>query len=90
MPQKSGDKGRWENSARKERRAAQFGNSGNGEQRKSFHSDRKFNRDQNRDSQNNRNFRDNRPNNRNNQRGGNSSGGKNNSPVQFTSFKRGR
>lgn len=106
VPQKSGEKGRWENSARKERRAAQFGNNGSGEprndrregrrddnrerrdfrdenrnnnfgngERKSFHSDRKFNGGQ-----------------RNNPRGNNSSGNssKNNSPVQFSSFKRGR
>ncbi len=116
VPQKSGDKGRWENSARKERRAAQFGNSGsnggdsrenrgnnregrrednrdrrdfrddnrnsnfgNGEQRKSFHSDRKFNNDRggnkNRDSRNNtRNNGDKRQ----------------NSPVQFSSMRRGK
>jgi hypothetical protein len=116
VPQKSGEKGRWENSARKERRAAQFGdprenrnnnregrrddnhrdfrdenrnsNFGNGEQRKSFHSDRKFNGDR-RDSSGNkgRNFRDNQQNNRNNQRGNEK---RNNSPVQFSSFRRGK
>ena len=116
VPQKSGDKGRWENSARKERRAAQFGNGGNnggdsrekrgnnregrrednrerrdfrdynrnsnfgnGEQRKSFHSVRKFNNDRggnkSRDSRNNpRNNGDKRQ----------------NSPVQFSSFRRGK
>ena len=112
VPQKSGDKGRWENSARKERRAAQFGNGGNnggdsrenrgnnrednrerrdfrddnrnsnfgnGEQRKSFHSDRKFNNDRggnkNRDSRNNP-----RKNSEKRQ----------NSPVQFSSMRRGK
>ena len=114
VPQKSGDKGRWENSARKERRAAQFGNGGNNGseprndrregrrednregsdfrdenrnnnfgngERKSFHSDRKFNGDR-RDSSGNkgRNFRD-------NQRGNEK---RNNSPVQFSSFRRGK
>ncbi|MDD5943809.1 YgiQ family radical SAM protein [Fibrobacter sp.] len=115
VPQKSGDKGRWENSARKERRAAQFGNSGNNGgdsrenrgnnregrrednrerrdfrndnsnsnfgngERKSFHSDRKFNGDRggnkNRDSRNNtRNNGDKRQ----------------NSPVQFSSMRRGK
>lgn len=111
VPQKSGDKGRWENSARKERRAALFGNNGSGEprndrregrrddnrerrdfrdenrnnnfgngERKSFHSDRKFNGGQRNNPRGN------------NQRGNNSSGNssKNNSPVQFSSFKRGR
>jgi radical SAM superfamily enzyme YgiQ (UPF0313 family) len=106
VPQKSGDKGRWENSARKERRAAQFGeprndrregrrddnrerrdfrdenrngNFGSGE-RKSFHSDRKFNGNKGRDFNKNggKNRQDNKQNNRNN------------SPVQFSSFKRGR
>ena len=97
VPQKSGDKGRWENSARKERRAAQFGNNGNGEQRKSFHSDRKFNGDR-RDTSGNkgRDFResdrcdfhrDNKQNSRNNQRGNEK---RNNSPVQFSSFRRGK
>ena len=116
VPQKSGDKGRWENSARKERRAAQFGepqnngpranrgenregrrddnrrdfrddnrnnNFGNGE-RKSFHSDRKFSNDR-RDSNGNkgRDF---------NKNGGKSrqDNNRNNSPIQFSSFKRGR
>lgn len=111
VPQKSGDKGRWENSARKERRAAQFGeprndrregrrednrerrdfrddnrnsNFGNGEQRKSFHSDRKFNNDRggNKGHNFNKNGGKNRQDNKQNNR--------NNSPVQFSSFKRGR
>ena len=123
VPQKSGEKGRWENSARKERRAAQFGNSGNregrrdfnrdnphdfrddnrnsnfgnGEQRKSFHSDRKFGGDR-RDTSGNkgRDFResdrrdfhrDNKQNSRNNQRGNEK---RNNSPVQFSSMRRGK
>ncbi len=126
VPQKSGDKGRWENSARKERRAAQFGNSGNnggdsrenrgnnregrrednrerrnfrddnrnsnfgnGEQRKSFHSDRKFNSGDRRD------FRNSKSNNRG---GGNQSNRSNprgndkrsNSPVQFSSMRSGK
>ena len=92
VPQKSGDKGRWENSARKERRAAQFGepreNRGS-EPRKSFHSDRKFDGDR-RDSGNNkgRDFhRDNKQNNRKNQR---SNDKQNNSPVQFSSMRRGK
>ena len=86
VPQKSGDKGRWENSARKERRAAQFGNGGNngGEPRKSFHSDRKFNNDRggNKGHNFNKNGGKNRQDNKQNNR--------NNSPVQFSSFKRGR
>ena len=86
VPQKSGDKGRWENSARKERRAVQFGNGGNngGEQRKSFHSDRKFNNDRggNKGHNFNKNGGKNRQDNKQNNR--------NNSPVQFSSFKRGR
>jgi hypothetical protein len=100
VPQKSGDKGRWENSARKERRAAQFGNSGNNggdsrenrgnnrEGRKSFHSDRKFNDDR-RDfgSNKGRDFRTNKPNNRDNQRGNEK---RNSSPVQFSSMRRGK
>ena len=87
VPQKSGDKGRWENSARKERRAAQFGEPRNDrrEERKSFHSDRKFNGNKGRDSQNNRNFRDKKQNNnpRENDK-------RNNSPVQFSSMRRGK
>jgi hypothetical protein len=137
VPQKSGDKGRWENSARKERRAAQFGNSGNnggdsrenrgnnregrrddnrdrrdfrddnrsknfgnsgnGEQRKSFHSDRKFNGDDRREFGSNKghDFRNSKSNNRG---GGNQSNRSNprgndkrsNSPVQFSSMRRGK
>ncbi|WP_298768480.1 YgiQ family radical SAM protein [uncultured Fibrobacter sp.] len=98
VPQKSGDKGRWENSARKERRAAQFGNNdgnkggeprndrrdghrdNNGEPRKSFHSDRKFN---NRSGNKGRDF---------NKKGGNSrpENRRDSSPVQFSSSRRGR
>ena len=102
MPQKSGDKGRWENSARKERRAAQFGeprDSGRrdfnrdnqqSEGRKSFHSDRKFNGDRRdfgsnkgRDFHSNRDSRGNREQNNRNEK-------RNNSPVQFSSFRRGK
>ena len=103
VPQKSGDKGRWENSARKERRAALFGNNENGEprndrrkgrrddnrerrdfrdenrnnnfgngERKSFHSDRKFNGG-----------------NRNNNPRKNSEK-RQNFPVQFSSMRRGK
>ena len=96
VPKKSGEKGRWENSARRERRAAQFGDaSGNNQRREDNRNDRReFNRENrdrreegrrefhaNRDS---RDFNKNRSNNRNN--GGNKSF----SPVQFSSRRRGR
>ena len=100
VPKKSGEKGRWENSARRERRAAQFGEaSGNNQRREDNRNDRReFNRENrdrreegrrefhaNRDS---RDFNKNRSNNRNN--GGNKGGNKNSSPVQFSSRRRGR
>ena len=95
VPQKSGEKGRWENSARKERRAAQFGeprenregrrdfnrDNQQSEQRKSFHSERKFGGDR-RDFHSNRDNRGNREQNNRNEK-------RNNSPVQFSSMRRG-
>ncbi len=100
VPKKVGEKGRWENSARKERRAAQFGEaSGNNQRREDNRNERReFNRENrdrrdegrrefhaNRDS---RDFNKNRSNNRNN--GGNKGGNKSSSPVQFSSRRRGR
>ena len=100
VPKKSGEKGRWENSARRERRAAQFGEaSGNNQRREDNRNDRReFNRENrdrreegrrefhaNRDS---RDFNKNRSNNRNN--GGNKGGNRNAPPVQFSSRRRGR
>lgn len=99
VPQKSGEKGRWENSARKERRAAQFGNNGgnggenrrgdyqerrgNENRRKEFHSDKNFSRDK--FTQQKR--RDKKPRNNNRSNSGNGGGF---SPVQFSSHRRGR
>jgi hypothetical protein len=97
VPQKSGDKGRWENSARKERRAAQFGEPRNDRRE----NNREGRRDDNRER---RDFRDENRNNNfgNGERksfhsdrkfGGNKKrqdNNRNNSPVQFSSFKRGR
>ena len=90
VPKKVGEKGRWENSARRERRAAQFGEaSGNNQRREDNRNERReFNREEGR-----REFHANRDrsgfnNNRNN--GGNKGGNKNSSPVQFSSRRRGR
>ena len=90
VPKKVGEKGRWENSARRERRAAQFGEaSGNNQRREDNRNERReFNREEGR-----REFHANRDrsgfnNNRNN--GGNKGGTKNSSPVQFSSRRRGR
>ena len=85
VPKKSGEKGRWENSARKERRAAQFGEASGNNQRREFNRDRR--------EEGRREFHANRDrsgfnNNRNN--GGNKGGNKNSSPVQFSSRRRGR
>jgi uncharacterized radical SAM protein YgiQ len=96
VPKKSGEKGRWENSARRERRAAQFGEaSGNNQRREDNRNERReFNRE-NRDrrEEGRREFHANRDrsgfnNNRNN--GENKGGNKNSSPVQFSSRRRGR
>ncbi|MBO4713472.1 MAG: YgiQ family radical SAM protein [Fibrobacter sp.] len=96
VPKKVGEKGRWENSARRERRAAQFGEaSGNNQRREDNRNERReFNRE-NRDrrEEGRREFHANRDrsgfnNNRNN--GGNKGGNKNSSPVQFSSRRRGR
>ena len=95
VPKKVGEKGRWENSARRERRAAQFGNAPGNNERRDFHSDRRDeNRNERRDFHANRDSRDfnkNRSNrdfnnNRNEKRGGN----KNTPPVQFSSRRRGK
>ena len=90
VPKKSGEKGRWENSARRERRAAQFGEASSNNQRREDNRNerREFNREEGR-----REFHANRDrsgfnNNRNN--GGNKGGNKNSSPVQFSSRRRGR
>ena len=87
VPKKSGEKGRWENSARKERRAAQFGDASGNNQR------RDFNRDNRRD-EGRREFhsnRDNRDFNKNSKNRPQKNGGSRNaSPVQFTSRRRGR
>ena len=90
VPKKVGEKGRWENSARRERRAAQFGEASDNNQRREDNRNerREFNREEGR-----REFHANRDrsgfnNNRNN--GGNKGGNKNSSPVQFSSRRRGR
>ena len=102
VPKKVGEKGRWENSARRERRAAQFGEaSGNNQRREDNRNERReFNREEgrrefNRDrrEEGRREFHANRDrsgfnNNRNN--GSNKGGNKNSSPVQFSSRRRGR
>ena len=85
VPKKVGEKGRWENSARRERRAAQFGEASDNNQRREFNRDRR--------EEGRREFHANRDrsgfnNNRNN--GGNKGGNKNSSPVQFSSRRRGR
>jgi len=94
VPKKSGEKGRWENSARRERRTAQFGEaSGNkpreGRREDSRREDGRREFHANRDS---RDFNKNRNNNRNNggYNSGNKGGNKNSSPVQFSSHRRGR
>ena len=99
VPQKSGDKGRWENSARKERRAAQFGEPQNNGPRANRGENREGRRDDNRRDfrEDNRNsnfgngerksFHSDRKFNGNKKRQDNN---RNNSPVQFSSFKRGR
>ena len=94
VPKKSGEKGRWENSARKERRAAQFGEASGNNQR-DFNRENRDRREDNRNerrefhaNRDSRDFNKNRSNNRNN--GGNKGGNKNFSPVQFSSHRRGR
>jgi hypothetical protein len=97
VPKKVGEKGRWENSARRERRAAQFGNASSGNAGKGFsgnemrREDRRENRNEHREEgrrefHSNRDNRDNRDFGRN--RGNNPRG--NDSPVQFSSRRRGR
>jgi radical SAM superfamily enzyme YgiQ (UPF0313 family) len=97
VPKKVGEKGRWENSARRERRAAQFGNASSGNAGKGFsgnemrRDDRRKNRNEHREEgrrefHSNRDNRDNRDFGRN--RGNNPRG--NDSPVQFSSRRRGR
>ncbi len=86
VPQKSGEKGRWENSARRERRQAEFGD-------KTWtprHERRNEGRDEQRDVQRQEGRRgfhrdDRRGNSRDDQRKP-----RNNSPVQFGSHRRGR
>ena len=102
VPQKSGDKGRWENSARKERRAAQFGNNGgnkggeprndrrdghrdNNRERRDFNRSEERNNEQRKSFHSNRNFRDKKQ--HNNPRENDK---RNNSPVQFSSMRRGK
>jgi radical SAM superfamily enzyme YgiQ (UPF0313 family) len=93
VPQKSGDKGRWENSARKERRAAQFGEPRNDrrEGRRDDNRERRDFRDENRNNNfgngERKSFHSDRKFNGNKKRQDNN---RNNSPVQFSSFKRGR
>ena len=102
VPKKSGEKGRRENSARRERRAAQFGDAVFGnprDGRREFHSDRRDERNERRDenrrefhaNRDNRDFKNRGNNNRNSgNNGGNKGGNRNAPPVQFSSRRRGR
>ena len=94
VPKKVGEKGRWENSARRERRAAQFGEAfGNNQRReegrREFHANRDS-RDFNKNRNNNARDFNNRNEKRGGSNGGNRGGNKNSSPVQFSSRRRGR
>lgn len=95
VPKKVGEKGRWENSARRERRAAQFGNASGNNERRDFDR-RDENRSERRDFHANRDSRDfnknrsNRDFNNSRNNGGNRSGNKNTPPVQFSSRRRGK
>lgn len=82
VPKKVGEKGRWENSARRERRAAQFGNASGNNERRDFHA--------NRDSRDFNKNRSNRDFNNGRNNGGNRGGNKNTPPVQFSSRRRGK
>ncbi len=95
VPKKSGEKGRWENSARRERRAAQFGNasSGNSNNRNSGNEMRREDRREFHSNRDNRDFVRNRGNNPRGNGGNNRPSGdkrRNDSPVQFSSRRRGR
>lgn len=95
VPKKTGEKGRWENSSRRERRQAEFGdktwtprheqrNERRDDDRRDFQQgDRKsFHSDRRGSSQNGRgNFQ-------NSSRGNSQNGKRNDSPVQFTSRRR--
>jgi hypothetical protein len=79
VPKKVGEKGRWENSARRERRAAQFGDASSNNQRegrREFHANR-----------DNRDFNKNRGNDSRRDFGGKN---RNTPPVQFSSRRRGK
>ena len=95
VPKKVGEKGRWENSARRERRAAQFGNASGNNERRDFDR-RDENRSERRDFHANRDSRDfnknrsNRDFNNGRNNGGNRGGNKNTPPVQFSSRRRGK
>ena len=95
VPKKVGEKGRWENSARRERRAAQFGNASGNNERRDFDR-RDENRSERRDFHANRDSRDfnknrsNRDFNNSRNNGGNRGGNKNTPPVQFSSRRRGK
>jgi hypothetical protein len=96
VPKKSGEKGRWENSARRERRAAQFGNANSGNAGKGF-SGNEMRREEGRrefhSNRDNRDFGRNRGNNPRGNGGNNRPSGdkkRNDSPVQFSSRRRGR
>ncbi len=104
VPQKSGEKGRWENSARRERRQAEFGDKTWTPRHEQRHESRPRNEfgvtsggDRRSGSQNGRgNFQNGRGSNSQGNRGsqdrrgkrGSSGNGGNNSPVQFTSRRR--
>ena len=95
VPKKVGEKGRWENSARRERRAAQFGNASGNNERRDFDR-RDESRNERRDFHANRDSRDfnknrsNRDFNNSRNNGGNRGGNKNTPPVQFSSRRRGK
>ena len=102
VPQKSGEKGRWENSARRERRQAEFGdktwvprheqhNERRDDDRRDFHNDRRdFQQGDRKSFHSDRrgSSQNGRGNFQNSSRGNSQNGKRNDSPVQFTSRRR--